>query len=160
MSPADVKLLTTRVTVTYLVVNLVANYAATYLAKAIGYSRAFFVMMLGAIACGWVGLRTPPTLDNIYWITSLVGFFGLGLFGLFPMYVPPLFPTLLRTLGSGFTYNSGRVVAAVGTMFTGTLAASAGGPSGAVLWSGILYIPGLIICLMLPEPPKTEDRAA
>jgi len=160
MSPAEIEHLKTRVTVTYLAVNIIANFAATYLAKLAGYRIAFFVMMLGAIVCGWYGLRTPPTLDNIYWVTSLVGFFGLGLFGLFPMYVPPLFPTLIRTLGSGFTYNSGRVVAAVGTMFAGTLAANAGGPSGAVLWSGVLYIPGLIICLMLPEPPKSEDKPA
>ena len=44
-----------------------------------------------------------------------VGFFS-GVFGLFTMYLPPLFPTLLRTTGAGFCYNIGRIAAAVGTV--------------------------------------------
>ena len=35
-----------------------------------------------------------------------------GVFGLFTMCLPPLFPTLLRTTGAGFCYNIGRVLAA------------------------------------------------
>ena len=31
-----------------------------------------------------------------------------GVFALFTMYLPPLFPTLLRTTGAGFCYNIGR----------------------------------------------------
>jgi len=40
-----------------------------------------------------------------------------GVFGLFTMCLPPLFPVLLRTTGAGFCYNIGRVFAAVGTVF-------------------------------------------
>ena len=42
-----------------------------------------------------------------------------GVFGLFTMCLPPLFPTLLRTTGAGFCYNFGRIVAAAGTVFFG-----------------------------------------
>ena len=42
-----------------------------------------------------------------------------GLFGLFTMYLPPLFPTLLRTTGAGFCYNFGRIAAGLGTVFFG-----------------------------------------
>ena len=35
------------------------------------------------------------------------------------MYLPPLFPTLLRTTGAGFCYNIGRITAAFGTVFFG-----------------------------------------
>ena len=42
-----------------------------------------------------------------------------GVFGLFTMYLPPLFPTLLRTTGAGFCYNIGRIAAAFGTVFFG-----------------------------------------
>jgi len=37
-----------------------------------------------------------------------------GVFGLFTMCLPPLFPTLLRTTGAGFSYNFGRIMAAMG----------------------------------------------
>ena len=42
-----------------------------------------------------------------------------GLFGLFTMYLPPLFPTLLRTTGAGFCYNIGRIAAAGAVVFFG-----------------------------------------
>ena len=35
------------------------------------------------------------------------------------MYLPPLFPVLLRTTGAGFCYNIGRLAAAVGTVIFG-----------------------------------------
>ena len=42
-----------------------------------------------------------------------------GVFALFTMYLPPLFPTLLRTTGAGFCYNIGRIAAGLGTVFFG-----------------------------------------
>ena len=47
-----------------------------------------------------------------------------GLFALFTMYLPPLFPTLLRTTGAGFCYNIGRIAAAAGTIYFGLVATS------------------------------------
>jgi hypothetical protein len=38
------------------------------------------------------------------------------------MYLPPLFPTLLRTTVRGFCYNIGRIAAAFGTVFFGLFA--------------------------------------
>ena len=38
------------------------------------------------------------------------------------MYLPPLFPTLLRTTGAGFCYNIGRIAAAVASIVFGLLA--------------------------------------
>ena len=48
----------------------------------------------------------------------MVGFFS-GVFGLFTMYLPPLFPTLLRTTGAGFCYNIGRLAAAGASVIFG-----------------------------------------
>ena len=44
-----------------------------------------------------------------------------GIFALFTMYLPPLFPTLLRTTGAGFCYNIGRYAAAAGPLVFGAL---------------------------------------
>ena len=52
------------------------------------------------------------------WWFPAIGFCQ-GAFALFTMYLPPLFPTLLRTTGAGFCYNIGRIVAAAGTVFFG-----------------------------------------
>ena len=54
---------------------------------------------------------------------------------LFTMYLPPLFPTLLRTTGAGFCYNIGRIAAAVGTVVFG-LFAPVGDYRQALLYAG------------------------
>jgi hypothetical protein len=71
------------------------------------------------------------------------------------MYIPPLFPTLLRTKGAGFSYNFGRLVAAAGTVVFGLYSPlkDVAGISHALVIVGLLYIPGILIALIIPEPP-------
>ena len=44
----------------------------------------------------------------------LMGFCQLALFGGYAIYFPELFPTRLRSTGTSFCYNVGRLVAAAG----------------------------------------------
>ena len=82
-----------------------------------------------------------------------------GVFGLFTMCLPPLFPTLLRTTGAGFCYNFGRIIAAGGTVFFGlTAAGQVGDYARALYYAGFLFIPAALIALLLPEE-KGEDGA-
>jgi hypothetical protein len=78
-----------------------------------------------------------------------------GVFALFTMYMPPLFPTLLRTTGAGFCYNIGRIVAGLGTVFFG-LFSRVGDYRLALLYAGFLFLPAAGIALMLPEPPDEQ----
>lgn len=152
LSKADQSALKTKVTVFYFSVNIFANFVATALMRMAGPRLSFAMLTLGAGASLWFGFRETPTIETIYLATGAFAFTGLGMFAIFPLYVPPLFPTLLRTFGAGLTYNFGRIVAAVGTLVAGELVVTAGGPAQAVLWLGALYIPGFFICLMLPKP--------
>ena len=56
------------------------------------------------------GWPHPLEAMGFFWLPA-VGFWS-GVYGLFTMYLPPLFPTLLRTTGAGFCYNIGRIAAA------------------------------------------------
>jgi hypothetical protein len=75
-------------------------------------------------------------------------------FGLFTMYLPPLFPTLLRTTGAGFCYNIGRVAAAAGTVVFG-LYAQVGDFRLALLYDGFLFLPAMVVALLMPESRRT-----
>ncbi|MGH7244683.1 MAG: MFS transporter [Phycisphaerales bacterium] len=163
MKKSDSQSLVSWLSITYFVVNIIANFFATYLARYIGYRKAFFLLMGAGLASFSFVFHTPPALQYVTVMYCVIAFFTLGLFALFPLYIPPLFPVLVRTLGSGFTYNVGRLVSAAGTLLVlvaGESLATAQGVAHALWWIGLLYIPGLVVCLFLPEPPNGENASA
>ena len=81
-----------------------------------------------------------------------------GLFALFTMYLPPLFPTLLRTTGAGFCYNIGRIAAAVGTLFFG-LYSRVSDFRMALFYTGFVFIPAGLLALLLPSPPDEQPQS-
>jgi hypothetical protein len=87
----------------------------------------------------------------------MAGFFS-GVFALFTMYLPPLFPTLLRTTGAGFCYNIGRIAAAVCTLVFG-LFAPVNDYREALLWAGALLIVSAVWSWWLPEGPSRAEMA-
>ena len=127
--------------------------------KALGYRKTIASMCVAYCAAllvaYWGFAATPSRAWFFGWFTAL----GLcqGLFGLFTMYLPPLFPTLLRTTGAGFCYNIGRIVAAGGTVFFG-LFSQVGDHRLALLYSAWLFLPAAVVALLLSEPPD-EKRA-
>jgi MFS family permease len=151
MAPGAVNALIRNFTIEYMLWNIAGNFVAAYLAKVIGYRKAIFLLLLGGLAVYTLGFKPGHSLDQIRIAMALAGLTGLGVFGVFPLYVPPLFPTLLRTTGAGFCYNIGRVVAGVGTIWLAYQTSSTVSPYSAILVLGLLYIPGLVVSLMMPE---------
>jgi len=159
---AEQQKLVTRVTVAYLLVNIAGNYFATYLAEWVGYRKAFTFLFAASMASYMFLFRDPLTLDEVYVDMCVAAFFSLGLFGLFPLYIPPLFPTMVRTLGAGFTYNAGRLISAAGALFGGLIAATSGGSNRVIFWTALLYIPGMLITMIIPVPARDhgDSKAA
>lgn len=148
--PAQAAIIVRNITIEYTIVNIAGNFLATFLARAIGHRKALFILLGAAMAVFMLMFRHGATLDQIRLGMALGGLTALGVFGIFPLYIPPLFPTLLRTTGAGFCYNIGRVVAGIGTYWLATNT-SAVNPSDAIFWVALVYIPGLLVALMMPE---------
>ncbi len=129
---------------------IVGNFFAGWLARLLGYRRAIAVMFLGAAVGAIGGYCVPRGYYSLLPWVGLIGF-SSGVFGLFTMYLPPLFPTLLRTTGAGFCYNIGRIIAAVGTVLFGTIS-NVGDFRVALLCDGLLFIPAMLVALLMPEP--------
>ncbi|AIE84973.1 MFS transporter [Fimbriimonas ginsengisoli] len=138
------------VTIAYSIWNIVGNFLAAAMARYIGYRRAFIVMAAGGLVAYVVGFAHPRPLDEFKIWMNLSAVFGLGLFALFPLYLPPLFPTLLRTTGAGFGYNFGRIVAAAGTLYLAMSTAGAVSPHQAIYLSGLLFIPIILLAFFMP----------
>ena len=148
---ADRERLVTRAFFLVIAASLVGNFFSGWLARRVGYRRSIAAMCL-ALGLAMIGsfatARSASSLVTV-WLPT-VGFFS-GVFGLFTMYMPPLFPTLLRTTGAGFCYNIGRVAAAFGTVFFG-LFAPVGDFRHALLGVGLLLLTATAMALTLPEP--------
>ncbi len=152
----EVAALVSHVTIASLLVNIAGNFFATYLAKFTSYRFAFTFLFATGLACFMFGFARPLTMATVYVVPCVTSFFILGVFGLFPLYVPTLFPTLIRTLGAGVTYNVGRLFSAAGTFAAGWLTINAHGPEGALWWVSLLYVPGLIVTMLAPRPRYLE----
>ena len=138
-------------------VSTVGNFFAAQLARWFGYRRGVALMCLGFFVAMFGDFVVPRSYQSQMAWGAAVGFFS-GVFGLFTMYLPPLFPTLLRTTGAGFCYNIGRIAAAIGTVFFG-LFSKVGDFGKALLYASFLFIPAMIVALLLPEPPDERSTA-
>ena len=112
------------------------------------------------------------------WMSAVMGFFQLGLFAGFAIYLPELFPTRLRSTGTSFCYNVGRFIAATGPFTLGVLQKALGDKAVSILpatadaiakadaklgafreaacWLSAIYLLGLFV---LPFLPETKGRA-
>lgn len=152
-APAEVTRLVTAAFFVMIAVSIVGNYFAGWLAKLFGNRRAI-IIMFAALFAGMAGaFIVPRGFGELAWFwVPLVGFFS-GVFGLFTMYLPPLFPVLLRTTGAGFCYNIGRMAAAVASIVFGWLA-PVGDFRMALLYSSALALAATIWAFWLPEESR------
>jgi len=125
------------------------NFFSGWMASKLGYRRAIALNCLGFFIATCVSFLTPRDHTSTLWCIPFVGFFA-GVFGLFTMYLPPLFPVLLRTTGAGFCYNIGRIAAAAGTVYFG-LFAKVGDFRMTLLYSGFLFVPAMVFAWFLPD---------
>jgi len=133
-----------------MVFSIIGNFAAGALAKRWGYRTSVIAMCLLYTGSMVITYAVPRSVESTLWLFAPCGF-SQGLFALFTMYLPSLFPTLLRTTGAGFCYNIGRLAAAAGTVAFGAAAVSVDYRM-ALLATAVLFLPSAGAALLLPEP--------
>lgn len=129
--------------------SIAGNFLCGWVARLLGYRATiagvfllYFIAMFGAYC-------VPRPYTSLLWWFPLIGLCQ-GAFALFTMYLPPLFPTLLRTTGAGFCYNIGRITAAFGTVFFGLLS-KVGDHRTALWYASFLFLPAAAAALLLPR---------
>ena len=146
--------------VLYLVIvsSILGNFAAAWLAQRFGYRRVIAVMSIGYFLAMMTCYAVERPHEQLYYLLALPGFFQ-GLFALYTMYLPPLFPTLLRTTGAGFCYNIGRIASAFGVVFFG-LFNQVGDYRVTLVIAGSLFLPAAVVAAFLPEVGERSSDAA
>ena len=62
-----------------------------------------------ALASVWFTFGWLSRGPDVYWMLPLLGLCTCGIFGVIIVYLPELYPTRLRTTGTGFCYNIGAI---------------------------------------------------
>ncbi len=138
-------------------------FAFSWITFSVGRKPAFAFFFIAA------GLSTAAVFlflkdwSDIFWMIPIMGFFQLAIFGGYAIYFPELFPTRLRSTGTSFCYNVGRLLAASGPAVLGLLTSPVvfgGYPepypfryAGAAM--STVFVIGL---LALPFLPETKDK--
>jgi MFS family permease len=120
------------------------------------FAISYVIAMLSTALFFW----QFDTFTDILWLTPLMGFCQLTLFGGFAIYFPELFPTRLRSTGTSFCYNVGRFIAAAGPTTLGLLTAKVFAgyeepmrPAGITMC--VVFLLGLAA---LPFAPETKGQ--
>ncbi len=135
--------------------SIAGNFLAGFLAKWVKYRTAIACLFFAYFVTMFMTYSQPLDRKGLWYGIASIGMCQ-GAFALFTMYLPPLFPTLLRTTGAGFCYNFGRIMAGLGTVFFGMFS-KVGDHRMALFYSAFLFLPAAAFAWMLPEPP--DERA-
>jgi MFS family permease len=129
------------------------------IAQTKGRRIAFALALLLSFLTTVLVFRWLREFGQIFWMIPLMGFGQLSVFGVYAIYLPELFPTSLRSTGTSFCYNVGRIVAATAPFTIGRLTRSLGGNiegfRTAGLWVSFVLLLGIAVLPLLPE---TKDQ--
>lgn len=129
--------------------------ACAWAAQAWGRRPALFGSLALSFATTLLVFRGLREFSQIYWMLPLMGFGQMAVYAVYAIYLPELFPTRLRSTGTSFCYNGGRVIAATAPFTISRITASLGGNveafRSAGQWASLLLLSGLIALPFLPE---------
>jgi MFS family permease len=122
----------------------------------------FFLLAMGSTALTFWFLKS---FYDVFWMLPVMGYCQIALFGGYAIYFPELFPTRLRSTGTSFCYNVGRLAAAAGPSMLAVLSSDVFGHYKKLDEALPLRYAGVTMCacfliglLALPFAPETKDK--
>lgn len=129
------------------------------LAQWLGRRLSYFLISIGAITCTLAMFQgTAPLEPGFQAIVLAQGLVSTLFFGWLAVYLPELFPTQVRSAGSGMAYNTGRFATAFGVLAAGGLFTLLGGnyPKVGSLM-GCIYGLGALVIWLAPRHTAVDS---
>ena len=138
---------------------IVGSLLGGVIASLVGRRLSYFLISLATFAVStFLFTQLNPHHILFPYVTFMLGLFGVTYFGWLPLFLPELFPTHVRSTGTGISFNTGRVIAACVVLLTAFRMDLFEGDYAQVgMWSGLIYVVGMIIIWFAPR--KTELSA-
>jgi MFS family permease len=132
---------------------IVGTLLAAQLGDWFGRRTAYSLLCLSSLGAALAFFRLNHEFGASFLTTAfLAGGLTASFYGWLPLYLPELFHTGVRATGQGFSFNFGRIIAAVGALQTANLMRLFGGsyPQACSVMS-LIYVVGLVLIWLAPE---------
>jgi SHS family sialic acid transporter-like MFS transporter len=143
---------------------IVGTIGAAFAGDWLGRRLAFFLLCILSLLSVWgLYLLNKEYSNSVLVWAFIAGTFTASFYGWLPLYLPELFGTNVRATGQGFSFNFGRILAAIGVLQVGNLLklfdkdvllGSLVIPHGHALACSVIslvYIIGMVIIWFAPE---------
>ncbi len=129
------------------------SFAGAQVASLLGRRVSYFLVSLATTGLTAAMFQLSAPLEATFLpIVFAQGFVATLFFGWLPLCLPELFPTRVRSTGSGIAMNSGRFATAFGVLFSGALFVALGGSYPMVgAFGALVYATGAIAIWFAPE---------
>ncbi|MEO2048517.1 MAG: MFS transporter [Pirellulales bacterium] len=129
-----------------------------WLASGIGRRKTYFLVSFGSLLSSiYVFWKLTPSAPEFLTATFVLGFFSTIYFGWLPLYLPELFPTRVRSTGTGVTFNFGRIIAAFAVLGVGQLMIFFNGDYARVGQATcMIYALGMVVICFAPDTSKAQ----
>jgi len=124
---------------------LTGGFLSGWIANAIGLRRSMVLCFSVCAALSFVLFKTNPSFSPAIYIeiAVLALFFGISQ-GVLSVYIPGLFPVVIRGTATGFCFNTGRLFTATAVLFVGVLVTALGGYGNSLFVFSLVFIVGLL----------------
>jgi MFS family permease len=133
---------------------IVGTIMAALLGGWLGRRITYCLLCLGSLGSALLLFQLSGGYGNRFLaFTFLAGALTASFYGWLPLYLPELFPTKVRATGQGFSFNFGRVIAAIGTLQGSFLITVVFKGDYATVCSimSLIYLVGLGLIWLAPE---------
>ncbi len=132
---------------------VVGTVFAAFLGDWLGRRLAYVLLCLSSLISALVFFQLNDHVGTGFLISVFVaGCCTASFYGWIPLYLPELFRTGVRATAQGFSYNFGRILAAIGVLQTGNLMGlfQGGYPQACSIMS-LIYLVGVVLIWFAPE---------
>ena len=127
--------------------------------EAFGRRLSYFIFNICALLSSLYLFWYVKDLGTLMWFMLVYGYFVIGGFGTFAVYLPELYPTRVRATGQGFCWNAARSLTAIGPLVAGSLVAEFGSFPAAAGAVAFAYVVGAVVIWMGPgDARRTAQR--
>jgi len=140
---------------------LVGSVVSGWVVNAIGLRKTMMLCFVGCFLMTFVVFKLNTSVSAFTFIQMgiLAIFFGISQ-GALSVYIPALFPSVVRASATGFCFNIGRLFTATVVFFIGALVTLLGGYGNAVFIFSFIFLGGLVVTFFSGNGQQSESNIA